>query len=348
MMLGKTYLMTLLITHILICTNNVFAAAPLSLVAIGDWGGESDANPTTAAQIAAAGGMSKISKKIEAEGILLLGDNFYSRGVETNTSTRFNTTFEQVYPEESFSNLPFYVLAGNHDHKGNVEAQIDYHDMSDRWHFPKLYYKLCFNFTSTSGVQRTVDIIMIDTVTLIGECLNETDFPGCPLFLRPEKVNAANMQWIWLETQLTQSTADFLWVAGHYPIYSAGSDGTTPLLVTKLLPMLKTHNAHYISGHDHMHEHIISENVHMFVTGPGRMCCYDPVNIDTVPKNDIKFMVSGTNGTGANIGPKPKTPMLSGFSSMEFDDDVTIKMYKEDGTVIWAPKAIHRRVIGEQ
>ena len=185
---------------------------------------------------------------------------------------------------------------------------------------------------------------MIDTVTLVGECQNATDYSGCALELLAENEQAANAQWEWLEAQLTTSTADFLWVAGHYPIYSAGSDGTTPLLVTKLLPLLQQFNAHYISGHDHMHEHIVVEGVNMFVTGPGKMCCYDPIKLDTVPVGAIQFMVTGVNGQGMGVGPKPKTAMLSGFSSMEFDDDVRITMYKEDGTVVWAPPSIAARV----
>ena len=121
------------------------------------------------------------------------------------------------------------------DHRGNVQAQIDYHG-SARWHFPTLFYPLHFNFTSSSGVARTVHLIMIDTVSLAGSC--EVDYAGCPL-LDPADPDAADDQWAWLEDQLAKSSADFLWVGGHYPIYSAGSDGTTAVLVQRLLPLLK-------------------------------------------------------------------------------------------------------------
>ena len=144
------------------------AAAPLSLVAIGDWGGDSDEHPTTAAQVAAAAGMAKIADEVNADSILLLGDNFYTHGVSSSTSSRFNETFEQVgfvryckcsaltisglccasplthrptppqvYDVEHFGKLPFHVVAGNHDHYGNVQAQLDYHG-SARWNFPSV------------------------------------------------------------------------------------------------------------------------------------------------------------------------------------------------------------------
>ena len=51
------------------------AASPtgLRLLAIGDWGGENDANPTTQAQIEASAGMSKLADSLKASGVLLLG-----------------------------------------------------------------------------------------------------------------------------------------------------------------------------------------------------------------------------------------------------------------------------------
>ena len=338
------HLLVLFILRSIAHAEQAKQAGPISLIAIGDWGGDSDTQPTTAAQIAASAGMSRVAQSISAKGILLLGDNFYTEGVETETSSRFNATFEQVYPSTSFQNLPFYVIAGNHDHRGNVQAQIQYHDESLRWHFPKLYYTLKFNFTSSTGILRTIDLVMLDTVSLVGGCDGE-DVPGCYFVLSTEEAIEAENQWDWLNQEMNSSTADFLWVAGHYPVYSAGSDGTTPQLVSRLLPMLKSYGAHYISGHDHMHEHILIDSVHMFVTGPGKECCYDDIHLDTIPKNGLQFMISGINGSGTSVGKKPTSPVLSGFSSLEFDDAVRVKMYKEDGEILWAPPAIAARAL---
>ena len=322
-------------------------AAPFSLMAIGDWGGERDLIPSNAAEKAAAAGMSIKSKQLGAQGVLLLGDNFYLEGVQSNESKRFQETFEDVYQPQMFNNgtLPFYVVAGNHDHRGNVQAQIEYHG-SGRWHFPELYYSLPFSFTSSTGVARTVEILMIDTCSLAG--VSDDDCQGCEL-PGPPSLEEAEAQWSWIEERLNTSTADFLWVGGHYPIYSAGQDGTTPVLVDRLLPLLKAHNAHYIGGHDHMHEHIVSEGVNMIVTGPGRECCYVPRKLHTVPKGAIKYMVTGRHGQGPGVGPKPTSDMLSGFSSLEFDDAVLMTLYKEDGTELYqappiaARSSIHRR-----
>ena len=314
--------------------------APLSLMAIGDWGGDNDQQPANAAEIAAAKGMSAKATELAASAVLLLGDNFYLHGVSSSSSSRFNQTFENVYSPDMFGKLPFYVVAGNHDHRGSVQAQIDYSARSARWNFPSLYYSLPFEFTSSSGVARKLELLMIDTVVLTG--ISDDECVGCEL-PGPPSVEAAEAQWAWLEGRLNASTADFLWVGGHYPIYSAGQDGTTALLVKRLLPLLQAHGAHYIGGHDHMFEHIVADGVNMVVTGPGRECCYPAKKLHTVPDGAIQYMITGRGGQGPSVGTKPATEMLSGFSSLQFDDHATCTLYKEDGTALYATPPIAAR-----
>jgi tartrate-resistant acid phosphatase type 5 len=46
--------------------------------------------------------------------------------------------------------------------------------------------------------------------------------------------------------------ADYLLVAGHYPVYSVAEHGPTKQLVSRLMPLLHTYHANaYFSGHDH-------------------------------------------------------------------------------------------------
>jgi 3',5'-cyclic AMP phosphodiesterase CpdA len=56
----------------------------------------------------------------------------------------------------------------------------------------------------------------------------------------------------WLEAGLAASTAPFLLVAGHYPIFSPCAHGNTQWAIDALLPLLRRYNATaYLSGHDH-------------------------------------------------------------------------------------------------
>lgn len=319
------------------------SAVGLSLLAVGDWGGSSDNHPTTSGQISAAAGMSQIADQINAQGILLLGDNFYDHGVHTCKSKRFQETFEDVYTIKEFNNLPFHVVAGNHDYGDgssgwNVTAQIDYKDAQGRWLFPSLWYSLPFSLTTSSGTSRTLQLVMIDTVNLAGLDSSVRRASG------PADVAGAEKQWAWIEQELKSSTADFLWVAGHYPIYSAGDDGTVEVLVKRLLPLLRQYGAHYIHGHDHMLQHISYEGVEMYLTGMGKECCYGAGSLDTVPKGAIKYLIEGDGGQGSkNVGPKPSSPVNAGFASVTFDDTVSIKYYNQDGDVLYTAPEVSPR-----
>ena len=59
--------------------------------------------------------------------------------------------FEAVYSAPSLQGLPFRVISGNHDHHGNVSAQIAYTDKSSRWYYPDWFYSWTRSYT---GVNR--------------------------------------------------------------------------------------------------------------------------------------------------------------------------------------------------
>ena len=57
--------------------------------------------------------------------VLGVGDNFYPRGIDFlhgKNDKRFNQTFEDVFIGDELKNMPFYLVAGNHDYEGDVEA----------------------------------------------------------------------------------------------------------------------------------------------------------------------------------------------------------------------------------
>lgn len=296
---------------------------------VGDWGwpgkGYHEADTVK--------GMSKVAKELDIDSILLLGDNYYDSGVDSVDDDQFDSTFEKLHTEALFGSLAFHVIAGNHDHLGNVQAQIDYSAQSGHWNFPSKYYDLNWNFTTSSGETRSIQIVMLDTVDLAGVT---EDFSGAPLG-GPRNLTCAANHWTWLEQKLSVSTADYLWVAGHYPIYSAGDDGTTQELVNKLLPKLKKYGAHYICGHDHLVQHLNMDGVHQFQNGMGMECCYGTGNMDTVPDGYIKYLISGKSAQGKHIGGSTPPRTLGGFNTMEFgDEEVSITSYNHDSVKLYS------------
>mmetsp|Transcript_967 Transcript_967/g.2409 ORF Transcript_967/g.2409 Transcript_967/m.2409 type:complete len:467 (-) Transcript_967:197-1597(-) len=333
-------------------------AGELSFVAIGDWGGESSEEPSTAKQVATAEGFVAIAKALKADFALMMGDNLYQHGVQSGAEVfhRFQETFEAVYPRH-LPGMPFYALAGNHDYgegeAANISAQVAYTQMSENWRFPSLWYKIHRAFQA--GGERSLDLLIIDTVSLCGmesigeegmdvqlEFLGKAAYEGEPGRLRSE---VAEAQWRWLETELSTSTADYLWVSGHFPIWSLGIDGSTPCLIERLAPLLRRYGAHYISGHDHNLEHIHHEGLDAFVVGAGKECCYPAVNLDMVPPDSARFYVAGANGSESRT--KLPFPVLGGFSSLTFGAEMAVvTLHAHDGTALYKAQPLPRRMLG--
>ncbi|KAI1886808.1 hypothetical protein AGOR_G00199620 [Albula goreensis] len=216
----------------------------IRFLAVGDWGGLPYPPYITPIEKATSREMGKVADQMGADFVLALGDNFYYKGVDSVNDPRFQDTFEHVFTADSL-NIPWYVVAGNHDHAGNVKAQIEYSRHSERWRFPYYYYELNFRVPRTDS---TLTILMVDTVLLCG---NSDDYedqkPRGPL-------NAvdANRQLRWIQQRLEKSKADFLLVAGHYPVWSVSEHGPTECLLKRLRPLLVKHKATaYLCGHDH-------------------------------------------------------------------------------------------------
>lgn len=334
----------------ILATLVVVAQCDFSFVAIGDWGGEDDHTPVTESQRLTADGMIRTARRMGTNFTLMMGDNFYSGGIKcaADATPRFAQTFEEVYAAR-LPGQPFYAIAGNHDyghaHVANVSSQLAYSDMSPQWNFPSLWYSLRREFTA-DGQARTFKLILIDTVSLCGiwhlrnessidvqlEFLGEAADPTRPGHLR-QKV--AERQWAWLKEELQEGAdVDYLWVSGHYPLWSAGGDGSQPCL-SPLLPLLQDHHANYISGHDHNLEHFAHGGIHTFVVGAGKECCYPPDNLYNVPAGALRFFVGGPHGSWGKL--PGAEPVLGGFASLRFAaEHVTVTIHQHSGKELYA------------
>lgn len=292
---------------------------------IGDWGGSAKPPYNKPQQIENAAGMAEVA----ADGIdfiVSLGDNFYLSGVHAVDSIRFDATFESVYNDSSLMK-PWLTIAGNHDHHGKIKAQIEYSKVSPRWVYPSLYH---------SHVYGDVEIILLDTIELVGmNAVREAHLPG--YFDQPPgplSSTNANIQWDWLENKLRNSVADYLFVGGHFPVYSTGSHGPTKQLVSKLKPLLQKYGAHYMAGHDHMMTHIEEEGVNYFVSGAGHGCCSPNANLHSIPKGSFRWSTSeGKTG-----------PVTAGFMSVMVDSKRAVcSFHDQTGQIIYTAPDIAPR-----
>ncbi|OWF44778.1 tartrate-resistant acid phosphatase type 5-like [Mizuhopecten yessoensis] len=288
MALGVESLRWLIVCSVLLVTlHESCAVNSTRLLVLGDWGGVDVVPYKTIVEVSVAKQMGIVADQYAPQNILALGDNFYFDGVKDVTDKRFKETFEDVYTSPSLK-IPWHVIAGNHDHHGNVSAQIAYSNVDKRWHFPNYYYKMSMSVPGGA----TMDIIMIDTVLLCGN--TGMDEEGAQP-KGPSNVKVADDQWAWISSMLQLSTADFLLVAGHYPVYSIAEHGPTDCLVKQLLPLLQKYRVTaYLSGHDHNLQHLEMVTpgltTDMFVVGAANFVDTSTEHSQSVPKGSSKFM----------------------------------------------------------
>jgi tartrate-resistant acid phosphatase type 5 len=208
------------------------ADQPVRVLAFGDFGTGSDSQKTLAQTMVA------YHQAEPLDFAITLGDNFYTKGMESTADPRWKTQWEDLYGP---LNITFYAALGNHDwgFADSPAAEILYRPSNASWRMPASYY------TYTAG---PVQFFALDT----------------------QSVALSDKQLQWLDRELGKSTAKWKVVYGHHPIYSGGNYEDRPDLIARLLPVLRNRANIYICGHDHNLQALRPEDgVHFFVAGGG-------------------------------------------------------------------------------
>lgn len=158
--------------------------------------------------------MGRAATTIESGFVVSVGDNFYPNGVQSTQDYSWIASFENVYTAYSLQN-PWYVALGNHDHRGNIQAEIDYSKISRRWHMPSTYYSKTFEL---NGGDKVLMVVM-DTSPFIDSYHKK----GSDMY---ENIIAQDTiaQKKWIEKELANADPTIKWkiVVGHHPLYSGG------------------------------------------------------------------------------------------------------------------------------
>jgi hypothetical protein len=218
------------------------------LLMIGDFGSQ------TKEQESVARAMQKYVGDVglKPDGVLLLGDNFYSKMEGGVKSTRWQTGFEEMYPASHFPG-PCWAVLGNHDYhdnRGGEQTQLSYakETPGTRWTMPAKWYRVDLPKENPAITLLCLDS---DLGTVSG---GKTPIGN----LRPSLTDAEEKeQTEWLKTQLAGPRAPFTVAVGHHPLYSNGAHGDTRSLVAAWGGIFQEHGVHmYLCGHDHDLQHL--------------------------------------------------------------------------------------------
>jgi acid phosphatase len=232
------------------------ASEALTFILVGDWGRNGHFD-----QVNVGRQMGRTASAIGSQYTVSVGDNFYENGVTSVDDPQWQSSFEQIYTDPSLY-TPWKVILGNHDYRGNVQAQLDYSQKSPRWKLPARYY----TESATLPDGTPADFFYVDTSPFIRAYIgSKTNISG----------QDTDAQLAWLDAALTKSTAPWKIVIGHHPIYTAldnsdGYDHDQPDLIARLNPILLKHQIPlYICGHDHCLQSVKMDGVTYVVTGAG-------------------------------------------------------------------------------
>ncbi|XP_062158518.1 purple acid phosphatase 17-like [Alnus glutinosa] len=230
----------------------------LSFLVLGDWGRRGAFNQSEVAHQ-----MGRIGGKLDIDFVVSTGDNFYDNGLTSEEDTAFEESFSRIYTANSLQKQ-WYSVLGNHDYRGNAEAQLSpvLRQIDSRW--------LCLrSFIVNSEL---AEILFVDTTPFVKAYFTDAeghtyDWRG----IHSRKAYTANLLKD-VESALKKSTAKWKIVVGHHAIRSVGHHGDTEELKRRLLPILQANNVDfYMNGHDHCLEHIgdTDSSIQFLTSGAG-------------------------------------------------------------------------------
>lgn len=228
----------------------------LGFLLVGDWGRHGHHHQRHVAKQ-----MGQTAQDINSRFVVSVGDNFYENGVESTSDPQWQSSFEEVYTAPSLQ-TPWNVILGNHDYRGNVQAQLDYAKQSSRWRMPARYYSEVVKLPDGAKAA----FFYLDTSPFIKK------YYGSRVQVEGQDPKA---QLDWLDAGLAASDAAWNIVIGHHPIYTAhapedGHDHDQPDLVARLNPILQKHAVPlYVCGHDHVQQAVKINDISYVCTGAG-------------------------------------------------------------------------------
>jgi tartrate-resistant acid phosphatase type 5 len=256
-----------------------------SFVSIGDWGGAQLGGQYEKNVNDVAKQMSSTASSVSAKFVINVGDNFYWCGIQNTSDPQIKNDYLIPYNYTSLNTVKWYSALGNHEYGYNVQAQIDYTDISDTWYLPARYYTKRIRLSSS----QYASLLFLDTSPCISDyrsnnpdywdpCMTEyptcsqtsnadDDFEGPCQFHENILSQSCSDQYNWLKSTLANDipSSDWLFVIGHHPIDECDVNDLTTLIQNHGFSL-------FLNGHTHsMNQYTIDGKGAYITTGAGSM-----------------------------------------------------------------------------
>lgn len=193
--------------------------------------------------------MSETCDVADCDLALMLGDNFYNRGVSPPKNGQWDSAFDRKFeqPYEDLGRLDMWAVAGNHDWfkgRNSIDTQVAYSEHSERWRM--LGYDYAVPHLPEWLHIYGLDTVIIDNGVRIGQL---------------DRANAALCD-----------TTGWKILFGHHAVFTSGHhanrNGVVPRVEQALVPLIETCGVDLLlSGHDHHQEHLIADSFHQIIQG---------------------------------------------------------------------------------
>lgn len=224
------------------------------LAIVGDVGADAEEPPGAKPER-----MERLARALAAvgrlDGVVLLGDNFYWCGLETESDWRIMAPLAEL-------GVPLFPVLGNHDYGCSSPADpcaqltpsVPFEEIRRWWRFPALNYGVTWTGVAT--------VAFVDTTPLAQGWISSNDVAA----------HAANV--------FERAPAPWKILAGHHVFHSSGFHGSVidareRARMRSLLPAVRSEGVSvFLSGHDHHLELVTLEESLFVVSGSGSKVRY--------------------------------------------------------------------------
>jgi hypothetical protein len=256
-----------------------------------------------------AGLLGEVVEQNTVSFLAVAGDPIHDEGVQSVDDNEWNLKIENIYTAPSLYTVPWYVVPGNHEYRGNVQAVLDYSQKSERWNAPARYFTVTRQI-GDSGKECL--FVFVDTSPLIDKYRdNREKYPEAGL-------QDMNAQLAWIRQTLESSDARWKIVIGHHPVYAytEKEESERTDIQNCLAPLLNDNDvAFYICGHIHSFQHIRRQ------------------------ESSVEYIVNSSASKARDVKPIEGTLFCSsdpGFSVMSISTDkIDYYMENHEGKVIY-------------